>query len=178
MACMYVLVNSCFTENPSTWSWLTPSFPRWGCYSLGGGSEGSRSCVFPLECSTGTEVSRRDLQAFSSLSSRSPPRWSWGSAWLAQGRVPCVLVFTSLLLLLLITSVCQANSSGLPGVRMWMHFMAVLDVVSSRFRSRGVTSWIRAKLLVCGPVFSCLFRFSFVFELVAPWLCLCVTLPS
>jgi hypothetical protein len=26
MACMHVLVNSHFTENPSTWSWLTPSF--------------------------------------------------------------------------------------------------------------------------------------------------------
>jgi hypothetical protein len=26
MACMHVLVNSRFTENPSTWSWFTPSF--------------------------------------------------------------------------------------------------------------------------------------------------------
>jgi hypothetical protein len=26
MACMHVLVNSCFAKNPSTWSWLTPSF--------------------------------------------------------------------------------------------------------------------------------------------------------
>jgi hypothetical protein len=26
VACMHVLVNSHFAENPSTWSWLTPSF--------------------------------------------------------------------------------------------------------------------------------------------------------
>jgi hypothetical protein len=34
MVCMYVLVNSRFTENPSTWSWLTPVFSRWGCYNI------------------------------------------------------------------------------------------------------------------------------------------------
>jgi hypothetical protein len=37
--------------------------------------------------------------------------------------------------------------------------MAVLDVTSSRFRSRGVTSWVRAKLLVCGPCFRAYFIF-------------------
>jgi hypothetical protein len=26
MVCMRVLVNSLFTENPSMWSWITPSF--------------------------------------------------------------------------------------------------------------------------------------------------------
>jgi hypothetical protein len=31
--------------------------------------------------------------------------------------------------------------------------------LSSRFRSRGVTSWARAKLLVCGPCFPTYFVF-------------------
>jgi hypothetical protein len=40
-----------------------------------------------------------------------------------------------------------------------MLFMTVLDVTSSRFRSRGVTSWVHAKLLVCGPCFRAYFVF-------------------
>jgi hypothetical protein len=37
MACMHVLVNSRFAENPLTRSWLTSSFLRWGCYNDDGG---------------------------------------------------------------------------------------------------------------------------------------------
>jgi hypothetical protein len=32
MICMCVLVNSRFTENPSTWFCMTPVILRWGCY--------------------------------------------------------------------------------------------------------------------------------------------------
>jgi hypothetical protein len=41
--------------------------------------------------------------------------------------------------------------------------MVVLDIASSQFRSCGATSWVHAKLLVCGPVLSHLFHFSFLF---------------
>jgi hypothetical protein len=51
--------------------------------------------------------------------------------------------------------------------------MVTLDATSSRLRSRGATSWVRAKLLVCGPCLSLLFHFSssffsFVLELRTP----------
>jgi hypothetical protein len=42
----------------------------------------------------------------------SPARWSQGGAWLTLGRVPWVVVFASLLLLLPIASTCQTNCSA------------------------------------------------------------------
>jgi uncharacterized membrane protein SirB2 len=50
-----------------------------------------------------------------------------------------------------------------------------LAVASSQFRSRGATSWVHAKLLVCGPyviilVLFFLLRLSFMLELGAPYL--------
>jgi hypothetical protein len=68
----------------------------------------------------------------------SSPRWSRGGTWLAQCHVPCVpctvaltLVFAALLLLLPV----------------------VLDVASSRLKSRGVTSYARAIVATLWSVF-------------------------
>jgi hypothetical protein len=54
--------------------------------------------------------------------------------------------------------------------------MVTLDATSSRLRSHGATSWVRAKLLVCGPCLSLLFHFSFVLELRILSVCNCYIL--
>jgi hypothetical protein len=107
-------------------------------------------------------------------------RSSRGGACLAQGHVPCVpfvvalpLVFVTLLLLLPVASTCHADSSGLPGAKMWRLLPVVLDATSSRLRSRGAASCVHAMLLVSSPGLSPLFHFflrffPFVFELGAP----------
>jgi hypothetical protein len=77
--------------------------------------------------------------------------WSQGTAWLAQCHVLRVSVLDSSLLLLPITPACQVNSSGPSATRMSRLFVIVLDATSSRFRSRGATSWVHAELLVCVP---------------------------
>jgi hypothetical protein len=84
------------------------------------------------------------------------------------------LVFAILLLLLLVpvAPVCQADSSGLPGAKIWSLFVVTLDAAGSWLRSRCVASWVRAMLIVCSPCLSLLFHFFlhffFVLELDAP----------
>jgi hypothetical protein len=79
-------------------------------------------------------------------------------------------VFAPLLLFLLVVSpVCQADSSGLPGAR--CIFKIMFDVTSSQFRSCAAATWVQANLslivfLVCGPVLLFLFHFFFVFSCV------------
>jgi hypothetical protein len=80
-------------------------------------------------------------------------------------------VFATLMLLLLVALSCQVDSSVLLDARMWRLFVVVLDAASSRLRSRGAASGVRANLLVCGPcllflLFSYSF-FSFVLKLGA-----------
>jgi hypothetical protein len=152
--------------------------------------EGSHFCVFPSECSAGSEVSRRDIRASGSLLmpprsvaegpssfwvlvDASPTRWSRGGSCLAQGRVPCVScavalppVFATLLLLLPAAPTYHTDSSRLLPV--------VLDAASSRLRSRGAGSWVGFKLLVSASRLSLLLCFSYsLFPL-----CLSYLLPS
>jgi hypothetical protein len=153
--------------------------------------EGSHFCVFPSECSAGSEVSRRDIRASGSLLmpprsvaegpssfwvlvDASPTRWSRGGSCLAQGRVPCVScavalppVFATLLLLLPAAPTYHTDSSRLLPV--------VLDAASSRLRSRGAGSWVGFKLLVSASrCLSLLLCFSYsLFPL-----CLSYLLPS
>jgi hypothetical protein len=59
-----------------------------------------------------------------------------------------------------------------------MLFMVVLDATSSRLLYCGASSWVRVKLIVCGPVLSCLFHFFFFIFLlclryILPTLCVC-----
>jgi hypothetical protein len=79
--------------------------------------------------------------------------------FLTQGCVSCISYVISLLLLLSIMLMSQAESSSLPGVRRWRILVVVLDVASSWFMSHGAAFWIRSSCLF---VVSC-YHASFVF---------------
>jgi hypothetical protein len=91
----------------------------------------------------------------------SQARCSRSGTWLTQGCVLRISVLDSSLLLLSIALTCMVDFT----TRMWRLFLVVLDVTSSRFRSRGATSWVCAGLLACVPKLSCLFPFFFFFYL-------------
>jgi hypothetical protein len=75
--------------------------------------EGPSSFQFPVVASPGKVVSRH---------------------------VPYVSVLDLSLLLLPVAPTCQADSSSPPATKMWRLFVVTLDVTSSRFRYRDMTS--------------------------------------
>jgi hypothetical protein len=132
--------------------------------------------VFPVECSAGSEESRRDLHASDFLSS--PPQ---------KGGLEAALGSTKVVFLAYQSSLCcycsswwHQNVMRIPLVCLvqerWRLFIVVLDIASSQFNSCGATSWVHAKLLVCGPVLSHLFHFCFLFFFFVLSICNCYIL--